>query len=161
FASTMCCGEIEQLTDLGLGYGIDFADRCADSGFRRPVICKTGPMKENDEHGEEHHRCNRTAMQSQCNASIDNLVSILPSMHVSGSDDARANDANISSWNLSASEMESICMAAWDVEMCLFNQTCCHEAETLLPAQLLELHPHEICDAAGRNYTSVCDQAGR
>ncbi|OLP93577.1 hypothetical protein AK812_SmicGene24509 [Symbiodinium microadriaticum] len=26
-------------------------------------------------------------------------------------------------------------------------------------AQLLELHPHEICDAAGRNYTSVCDQA--
>ncbi|CAE7690371.1 unnamed protein product, partial [Symbiodinium microadriaticum] len=54
--------------------------------------------------------------------------------------------------------MGSICMAAWDVETCLFNQTCCHEAESLLPAQLLELHPHEICDAAGRNYTSVCDQ---
>ncbi|CAE6918145.1 unnamed protein product, partial [Symbiodinium sp. KB8] len=57
--------------------------------------------------------------------------------------------------------MGSICMAAWDVETCLFNQTCCHEAESLLPAQLLELHPHEICDAAGRNYTSVCDQAAQ
>ena len=28
-------------------------------------------------------------------------------------------------------------------------------------AQLLELDPREICESAGRNYTSVCDQAGR
>jgi len=163
FASTMCCGKIQQLTDLGQGYGIHFADRCAESGFRRPVICQNGPMNENDTHGEEHHRCNRTAMQSQCNASIDSLVRMLPSMHVSGSNMSNDTEVasmsnNISSWNLSASEMESICMAAWDVETCLFNQTCCHEAERLLPAQLLELDPREICESAGRNYTSVCDQ---
>eukprot|EP00439_Symbiodinium_sp_Y106_P035214 s2236_g4.t1 len=88
---------------------------------------------------------------------------MLPSMHVSGSNmsndtEVASMSKNISSWNLSASEMESICMAAWDVETCLFNQTCCHEAERLLPAQLLELDPREICESAGRNYTSVCDQ---
>ena len=73
-------------------------------------------MSENDTHGEEHHRCNRTAMQSQCNASIDSLVRMLPSMHVSGSNmsndtEVASMSKNISSWNLSASEMESICMA--------------------------------------------------
>ncbi|CAE7039895.1 unnamed protein product [Symbiodinium natans] len=137
FAQSMCCGKTRELHALESQYSLDFGEICENATFKRPKMCE-------DEKDHDGPMCNRTGVM-QCNASIANAVAMNVMSNAS---------------NMSSQEMEARCMAARDVEACISEYSCCHEAEKIIPEELMKVDIRELCDIPGQNYTPLCDGEG-